>query len=237
MDREQSQQSNPNIYSYQAIFSEKELHDIYDAVFRDSTNQPGFFFHDFGKQLDSKSFRQWMVELKNRLSDICGIRASKQLNYQSLGRFNHQHSSGFHRDNTEEAHSFLMLGYEPTRVDSKVYVADYSKLIEEQNMSLETYFDRIKNVYTTNNDHLLSPYIFELAPFPKEHYRILLLNNNKSFEEKTFGVFHRAEVAKSLKGDERVINYMMVYLCEKSSIEYHSPSDIEDFIMRENVYR
>lgn len=139
-----------------AAFSAKELHVVFEAVFRDSTIQPGFYYQDLGKQIDSKTFRQRMVALKDGLSNICELRLNKQLNYQWVGRFNHQHASRFHRDSAE-AHSFLMLGYEPTKVDSKVYVADYTKLIETQNISLETYFGGSQDINTAADDKLLVP--------------------------------------------------------------------------------
>lgn len=131
-------------------FTIEELNTIYDKVFRESTDQPGFFYLDLGKKINSKTFRKWMVQLKEGLSNVCNLRTNKQLNYQWLGRFNHQHSSRFHRDSANEQ-SILMLGYEPTKISSKVYVADYTKLIEEQNTSLATYFGESQEVNTASS--------------------------------------------------------------------------------------
>ncbi|MEO1052283.1 MAG: hypothetical protein AAFX87_16745 [Bacteroidota bacterium] len=230
--------SNKSLTDYPSsnTFSTSKINAIYDAVFRGSTEQPGFYFQDFGKQIDSKTFRQLMVELKSGLSRICELRSDKQLNYQWMGRFNHQHSSGFHRDSAE-AHSFLMLGYEPTNVDSKVFVADYSKLIESHNVSLEAYFEGTQDINTANNNHPISPFVTELAPFPKDHYRLLLVNNSKSFEEKTYGLFHRGEVAHKIDGEDRIINSLMLHMCDKSVEEQFDSSAIMDFIHTEKVDR
>jgi len=217
-------------------FTSQQLHDIYEAVFRGSTHQPGFYFQDFGNKIDSPTFRKIMIELKQGLSNICELRLNKQLNYQGIGRFNHQHSSRFHRDSAHP-HSFLMLGYEPTQVDSKVYVADYTKYIEHQNIPLETYFDGSQELNSVNDDQSLLPYITELAPFPKDHYRLLLVNNSKSFEEKTFGVFHRGEVLQVIEGEDRLLNYVMLQLCEKGVADQYNSLAIQDFIDTTQVNR
>ena len=160
-----------------------------------------------------------MVDLKNGLSEICSVHGQKKLIYQSIGRFNQQHSSRFHRDSAEE-HTFLMLGYEPTIVPSKVYVADYTKYVESQDISLEAFFGGSNDVNTIDNDELLEPYMTELVPFPKNHYRLLLLNNSKSFQEKTFGVFHRGEILKKIASEDRIINYIMLALCDDREAEF-----------------
>jgi len=237
MDRiEQANKNQVNIVSNDSVFSIKQLETIYDAVFRESTNQPGYYFQDFGKLIDSKIFRQRMVELKNGLSKICELRLNKELNYQGAGRFNQQNTSRFHRDTAEE-HAFLMLGYEPTKVDSKVYVADYSKHIESQNMSVETYFGGDEDVNTADDDQLLLPYITQLAPFPKNNYRLLLLNNSKSFKENTFGVFHRGEVLQKIEGEDRILNYMLLHFRNRT-IEKNQEEQVSlNFVNTDKVAR
>ncbi len=225
-----------NNVSPEVAFTPEQLQAIYEAVFRSATTQPGFYYQDLGAQMDSKTFRQKMIALKVGLSEICTLRANKQLNFQGIGRFSHQQSSRFHRDSAE-AHSFLMLGYEPTQVDSKVYVADYTKYIEDQNMSLADYFGGDQDVNIANSEQLLAPYITELAPFPKDHYRLLLANNSKSFEEKTFGVFHRGEVPQAIEGADRVLNYMTLHLCDQGVEDQYDAQTIADFIHTKQVNR
>ena len=230
-------QSNTNFSgSNTTAYSIKELNAIYQAVFRNSTSQPGFYYQDLGKQLNSKAFRQRMIELKDGLSYISEQASNKKLNYQSIGRFNHQHSSRFHRDSAEPL-SFLMLGYEPTQVESKVYIADYTKLIESQNISLEAYFEGDEGINTAADEKQLNPYVTELSPFSKDNYRLLLLNNSKSFQEKTFGVFHRGEISQKVDQEDRIINYMMLYLCDKEAEEQHSVEAISEFVNTDKVHR
>ncbi len=217
-------------------FSKKEVNNIYKEVFRQSTINSGFCYFDFGKEIDSKSFRQIMVNLKKSLSETCKTKLNKKLIYQSIGRFNHQNTSRFHRD-TAENHSFLMLGYEPTKVDSKVYVADYSKYIEVHNIPLLNYFENDESTNTIGNYDCLEPYITELNPFYKNHFRLLILNNSKSFTEKTYGVFHRGEIPNKVEQENRVLNYMMLYLSGKLVEEKYSNEIVNDFISTKLVSR
>lgn len=39
-----------------------QLRTVFEAVFRSSTKQPGFYYEDFGVDLDSQSFRQVIVD-------------------------------------------------------------------------------------------------------------------------------------------------------------------------------
>lgn len=218
------------------VFSTKEIETAYNAVFRSSTNQPGFYSWDFGSQIDSKTFRQYMVDLKKELSKLCGLQLNKQLNYQSVGRFNHQHTSKLHRD-TANNHSFLMLGYEPTTVDSKVYVADYSKYLEEKNITLEAFFGGDREANLVENNNVLEPYKTEFTSFKKENYSLLLLNNSKSFDETTFGIFHAANIPNKVETQDRVINYMMMQLSENNEKEQYDSQIIDEFVSTNKVNR
>lgn len=192
-------------------FSDEQLNSIHADVFRDSVSSPGFYFADLGSDIDSKTFRRTMIDLKEGLNRVCEVHSNKHLTYQWLGRFDHQHTSMFHRDNAASL-SFLMLGYEPTEIDSRVFVADYSKLIESKGLSLSKYFGGEEARNTAPSDGDLEPFTTELVPFPKNTYRLLLLNNSRSFDEATYGVFHRGEAIEKIEGADRVINSMMLNL-------------------------
>lgn len=217
-------------------YSEQELKTIYQAVFRQSTVEPGFYYEDLGPNWGSHALRQRMVNLKQGLSVFCE-RQGGVLHYQSMGRFNQLHSSRFHRDSTDQAHSFLMLGYEPTEIESQVYLGDYSRLIEEEALSLENYLGQRRDVNAQVNDAPLEPYSTALTPFPKRHYRLVLLNNSKSFSEKTLGVFHRAEVSPSASEADRIINYMMLSLRPPGEEMYFDNPAVEHFVNSQKVSR
>lgn len=209
---------------------------FYEKVFRNSIEQPGFHWVDFGKDIDSTIFRQKMVDLKDELTELCRIHLHQELIYQWLARFNHQHTSRFHRDSAAE-HSILMLGYEPTQVDSQVYIADYSKLIEKENTSLIDFFGGNEDVNIPFDESSLASYSTELLPFPKNHYRLLVLNNSKSFEDKTYGVFHRGDIPEKIEGEDRVINSVMLNIGEIGTKENYKEKEIVDFVTTNKIDR
>lgn len=216
-------------------FSIQELEEIYKKVFRNSTDHPGFYFKDFGKDIGSVNFRSVMVELKEGLTELVNKNTNHQLNYHWLGRFDHQHTSGFHRDSADP-NSILMLGYEPSDIDSRVFLADFSKLVEDKGISMLEYFGG-DDVNTSRDEEEIEPYVTELAPFPKDSYRLVILNNAKSFNQPSFGVFHRGEVPEKSNGSDRVINSIMMYLTDKGTVESYGEKDVAEFINTQEVNR
>jgi hypothetical protein len=71
-----------------------------------------------------------MVDLKNELSFI--VKYDKKLSYHWLVRFDQQVNTPFHVDNAADQ-SFLMLGYEPSEIESELHIADYYKYANESN--------------------------------------------------------------------------------------------------------
>jgi hypothetical protein len=98
---------------------------VFDLVWRSDFTAPGFCLLDTGPGVDSHTLRSWMVELKNRLSDKCFKRTCMKLLYRSMARFDQQETTKFHLDGAPEQ-SMLMLGYEPSQVHSRLFLADYT---------------------------------------------------------------------------------------------------------------
>ena len=218
------------------ILTKDLIKNIYTSVFRQSTKQDGFYYLNLGSKIESKEFRQLMIDIKNSLSVLCKENLKKELHYKSLGRFTHQNTSKPHRD-TADNHSFLMLGYEPTMVESKAYITDYSKFIEQQKISIETFFSKDKEANLVEDTSLLEDYTTEINPFNKNDYRILIANNSRSYEEKTFGVFHSAEIPKKIDNQDRILNYMMLRLSDLNSKEQYTLQNIEEFLSTDKVNR
>lgn len=229
MEHNTEPSQSPDISDEISAFNEEALDKIYRAVFRPTTNEPGFYHLDLGTEIDSKAFRKQMVELKERLSRTCQLHQNKQLNYQWMSRTNHRNSSQFHIDTAPEQ-SILMLGYEPSTVESKVYLADYTRFLEENELSAQDYFRNSINGNFAPNDEELTPYVSELTPFPKDHYRIVVINNSRSFGQKTYGVFHRGEVPDNLVQEDRLVNAIMLAVCESGIEETYGDHMIKNFM-------
>lgn len=202
---------------------------IYNDVFRTSDSQLGFYFVDLGDEIDSKIFRKIMVDLKGSLTKHCKIHQRKWLTYQSLGRFNQQKTSKFHKD-TADSSSFLMLGYEPTKVGSKVRVADFDKYFNQKGKEPHGSLGEDHHITSAAGEIIPKSFVTELNDFPKENYRILLLNNSEAL-----GVFHSAEIGESIEGEMRVINYMMMYMHSHCVEESYNDKEIENFINTDKV--
>ncbi|MCL7763785.1 hypothetical protein MPF19_10190 [Polaribacter sp. Z014] len=190
-----------------------------ENVFRTNTNLPGFVYLNFGENRTSSELRAIMVALKNELSAFTLRRFNKNLSYHWLVRFDQQVSTPFHVDNAE-AQSFLMLGYEPSAVESELYIADYYKYASEDKKASEAYLKNFKPVFK-EDEALLTPYITKLTSFNKHTYKIVLINNsNPKQSRETLGVFHKAKIVKPDLNKSRIVNSMIFNMLSKdTSIE------------------
>jgi hypothetical protein len=100
-----------------------EAEAIFDAVWRYDFSSPGFCVLDLGPTLGSHELRSLMLTLKERLSEVAARREIPRLIFRSLGRFDQQETTKFHLDGAPDQ-SLLVLGYEPSVVRSRLWLAD-----------------------------------------------------------------------------------------------------------------
>jgi len=186
---------------------------VFKRVFRTDFNEPGFAVIDFGTASSSTELRKRMVDLKSTLDQQCQTEFKKKLNYQWLGRFDQQESTKYHLDNSTDQ-SFLMLGYEPSKIKSKLFLADYSAFSAKRKIKHSTFFEKYNPIYQDNID-LLKDYITHVTPFNEKSYKIVLINNSKTTgSNNTLGVLHMAEVPKPNLKENRVINSIMLNMVD-----------------------
>ena len=113
---------------------------VYAGVFRRAYEEDGFTVLSFEEEMDTRRLRKYMVELKRGLSEKCKEALQAELDYYWLTRFDQQKTTKYHRDNAPKD-SYLMLGYEPTTVESKLLFADYHRLITERNIPVDKYYE------------------------------------------------------------------------------------------------
>lgn len=109
-------------------------------------------------------------------------------------------------------------------------------MIEDKEISLREYFEGFEDINVARSTYSLESYTTEVRPFPKEHYRLLILNNSKSFDHKTFGVFHRGIIDEKAVGEDRVINSVMLELASLPIEEQVGTQDVLDFVRTDKVY-
>ena len=211
------------------VFNVKKIaRNCMDKVFRTSTDKPGFIEIDFGKNISSNQLRAIMVELKKELSKNTRKRFNKKLIYHWLVRFDQQVNTPYHVDNAEDQ-SFLMLGYEPSQIDSVLYLADYYKYARESAKAPKDYLKNFTPIFE-QEESWLAPYSSKVKPFEKDTYKIVLINNsNPKSNRETLGVFHKAHILNSDLGKSRIVNSMIVNLVPLDAIN-DTTYDEEDFI-------
>lgn len=181
----------------------------FNNVFRTSIEKPGFVHLDFGTQIDSYKLRAIMIGLKKELSKFTTENFKKDLKYQWLGRFDQQVSTKYHLDNAGDQ-SFLMLGYEPSEIESELFLADYVKFSQDYNIEPSDYFNKYNPIFS-DHETILKPYVTEVKSFKSDTYKIVLINNSNSKSEcETLGLLHMARITKPDTSLSRVINSMML---------------------------
>ncbi len=225
--------SNQSIY-FIKVFGDSINHTIdfvYQNVFRTNFDFPGFIVLDFGIRINSHQLREFMIELKNELSNHLIKEKQQKLNYHWMGRFDQQESTKFHRDNAANQ-SFLMLGYEPSKIKSRLFLADYIQFINSTNITEYEYFDKYNPIFT-NGEKYIKPYITEIENFDETTYKIVLINNSSMGE--TLGLLHNVIIINKNLNFERIINSTMFYSAPLNEIESFSLEEQLDFINTKKI--
>lgn len=193
---------------------------VFDLVWRLDFNTPGFCLLDAGAGVDSHTLRSWMVDLKAGLSEVSVRRGREPFVFRSLARFDQQETTKFHLDGAPEQ-SMLMLGYEPSNVESRLFLADYARAAYDLGITPQQFLQDYNPMYW-RGEEVLARYVTELPQPADGHARILLVNNSTlPFTEdrtKPLGVMHKAEVINPTEAERRIVNSTMLAAGEKDEI-------------------
>jgi hypothetical protein len=171
--------------------------EVFRRVWRTAHGQPGFALVRFARPVSSQELRRAMVELVGAFP----VRFVPE----RFGRFDQQISSRFHRDGAPPA-SLLVLGYEPTAVRSRFWIADASAAAVGAGMGLAEYM-AANNPMFPAGEQALAPFVTELDLPPGESF--LVLANNSLLPAgggNPLGVLHRAAIAAPDPAGCRIIN-------------------------------
>jgi hypothetical protein len=195
---------------------------VFDVVWRFDFKTPGFCLLDISPGVDSHTLRFWMVELKERLSEIALRRGQRPFMFRWLARFDQQETTKFHLDGAP-AQSLLMLGYEPTKVTSRLFLADYTRAAFDLGISPQQFLNDFNPMYR-RGEELLGSYVTELPQPIEGHSSILLIcNSSLPFTEdgtNSLGVMHKAVIVSPNESERRFVNSaMLVVEGEEISLE------------------
>jgi hypothetical protein len=181
---------------------------VFDLVWRFDFDSPGFCLLDADSRIDSHALRRAMLTLKERLSDVCGQRTGRRLLFRSLARFDQQETTKFHLDGAPEQ-SMLMLGYEPSRVHSRLFLADYTRAVFDLGITPQQFLDDYNPMYR-RGEELLGRYTTELPQPQPGRARILLINNSSlpftDDRTNSLGVMHKALIVTPNEAERRIVN-------------------------------
>lgn len=173
--------------------------EVFRRVWRTSLDQPGFALIRFTYAITSSQLRQAMVELVAHFP----VRFVPE----RFGRFDQQVSSKFHRDGAPVA-SLLVLGYEPTSVRSRFWIADASAAAVQAGMTLKDYLAANNPMFPAGEEKL-APFITELAlpQSPPEAFMVVVNNSLLPLGDgNPLGVLHKAVIPSPDPAGRRVIN-------------------------------
>jgi hypothetical protein len=185
---------------------------VFPQVFRSDFSAPGVALLSLGPMVGSTELRSLMVALKEALLDLYFRHTDRHLVYLSMAKFNQQVTTKFHLDGAPEE-SYLMLGYEPTVVPSRLAVADYTRAARDWGITPETLLADFNPMYA-DHERRLRPYVTELTAFDPAVAQILLVNNSRmpyvESRRNPLGVMHQATIVTPQPGRNRVVNSIMM---------------------------
>ena len=220
-----------------------EAETVFEQVFRVGLEAPGHAIIDCGPDFGSRRLRTTMVRLKAELDRIARQRLGKALVYLSAGRFDQRATTKFHLDGAPDE-SALMLGYEPSGVNSRLFLADYSRMAHDLGIEPKTVLER-HNPMFAQGERALEPYAREVREFDPSRFMILLINNSRqSYRPRTanlLGVMHKAEILNPESPAPRIVNSTMIGIVPLDSspnpADAIAPEVLERFLHSDDVAR
>ncbi len=212
---------------------------IYSRTCRTNLDAPGFCVVNFGNELDSVSFRQWMVELKREMAAIHEARTGHTLVYLSALRVDQQETTKPHLDGGPDE-CLLMLGYEPTEIPAVLELSDYSRCARDLGLSPKEFMARHNPMFQAGAE-MLRPYTTKIPCFSPAEYQIVCINNSTAdYSEggNTWqGVLHTATILAPDESKRRVINSTMIASMPLGSLEVVDKESLQNFIHTSEVKR
>lgn len=180
-----------------------------------------------------------MVKLKEELAAIHHQKTGGALVYLSAARFDQQASTKPHIDGGPES-CMLMLGYEPSEVDSELEFADYSKCAFDLGITPREFLEQHNPMFQAGYE-LLRPYSTRIPCFSASDYQIICVNNSVGAYSESKpnwqGVLHTAEILTPDDTKRRIINSTMIASAPAGTADAISHREQQEFITTNVVRR
>ncbi|APE29622.1 hypothetical protein BOX17_00810 [Halomonas aestuarii] len=206
--------------------------DLYRRTCRVNFDRPGFCVLHLGRDIDSFALRQVMVDLKREMAAIHESTTGNTLVYLSAARFDQQGTTRPHLDGGPDE-CFLMLGYEPSAIDSELEIYDYARCAFDRDLTPNEFMVKHNPMFESGHD-ILRPYKTRVPCFSKTDYWILCINNScspYSESQPTWqGTLHAATIASPEESKRRVINSTMIVSVPVGTPDFIDDDQVQEFL-------
>jgi len=180
--------------------------DVFRRVWRTSLDQPGWAVLIPDAVADSFTLRRQMWQLLGELSGEAERAGLLPFVPERLGRFDQQVSTKFHRDGGPDE-SLLLLGYEPSRVRSRLFVTDACRAADAAGQGVNAFLTA-NNPMFPDGERVLTEVMTEIV-WPHDRGAIVVVNNSLLPDDRPnrqFGLLHKGWIEHPDPTATRVIN-------------------------------
>jgi len=213
--------------------------EAYLRTCRTNFDAPGFCVINAGRDLTSVEFRQMLVDLKRAMSRVHQSVTQKSLVYLSAARFDQQVTTRPHLDGGPDE-CFLMLGYEPSEIQSEIELGDYSKCAFDLDLTPKEFMERHNPMFHAGYE-LIRPYSTRLSCFSNSAFQIVCVNNSsaplEAGKSNWQGVLHTATIVTPDPSRSRVINSTMLASVPLGTPDSLTAAELNEFITTSVVRR
>lgn len=211
----------------------------YERAARHDLHSPGFCLIQLAAHATSVELRAAMWQLRVEFARIHHERTGRHIVVASAGRFDQQETTKPHRDGAPDE-SILVLGYEPSAVESEVALLDYSACAHGMGLTPATFLDRHNPMFARGAE-LLKAWTTPVETFSNSRPQILVINNSMAAyapeEFRWQGVLHTATIPRPDETQRRVINSMMLVSDDHSNADTVTAADLQEFLTTTRVLR
>jgi hypothetical protein len=205
---------------------------VFRRVWRTATTEPGWAVLVPTVPLDSFAIRREMVRVLRELSAEAERAGLPPFLVERLGRFDQQVSTRFHRDGGP-AGSLLLLGYEPSRVASRFFVADAARAAEELGMGVNEFL-AANNPLRPAGEATLAAVSTEVN-WPVNRGAIVIVNNSLHPDGepgRPLGLLHKGLIEHPDPTAARVINSIGAMPADEPGRAALPAAAVEAFVSR-----
>lgn len=180
-----------------------------------------------------------MVDIKREMGAIHESTTGNTLAYLSVARFDQQETTRPHLDGGPDE-CFLMLGYEPSVVDSDLEISDYAKCAFDLGLTPKEFLAKHNPMFKSGHE-FLRPYSTRVPCFSPTEYQIICINNSSAPYSESQpawqGTLHTATILTPDESERRVINSTMIASMPAGTADTINPEKLNDFVSTSVVRR